>query len=624
MAKIVKTAALVVGAVALVATGVGALAAPALAGTVTVAGVSTGALLAASAALSVTGTLLTKAPAAQANDPTKWKADPFAGIPYVMGRTLVGGNIIYRRTHGGKNKYETFGTILSGAGPIQSIDTFFANRTTVAFDASGAASGTYNGRIWQRRQLGRCPETAAMQPPVDAPPGWTAASKLSGYAATLMTLAYDAKGDNTFTSEPTPAWIVHGVKVWDPRLDSTYPGGNGPCRALDESTYVWSDNMFLHALTWCLGRWQNGKRVMGLGAPLALIDVAAYVDGASIADAAGWKMGGTVYSRPDTPWNNLKLMLQAGSAVPVATGGMISCVVDAPRVSLATITDADIVGDCSLAATAPRRARINGVVPRYRSEAHDWTIVPARLVQVPQYVEEDGGERTKEVEFPLVQDVDQVTALGAYQIANARELGPGSFPLKPAWMNYRIGDCVTVHTRQIGPMKVLILDRGIEPSSGVVTYTVRSETDAKHAFALGQVGVAPPTASLAAYSPIDTAPGPGSWALQGVMLSSGSGSVPVLVITGAVEAPNAEAVVFEYRIHSPGAGEDENWIGAGFEANGITRKEIPGITMGTQYEVAVRYRVQGGDGDRLVLGPVSVAAAAPDIYDGGNAQGGIT
>lgn len=611
MAKIVKTAALVIGAVALVATGIGALAAPALAGTVTVAGVSTGTLLGVSAGLGVVGTLLTKKPNMPANDPNKWKADPFAGIPYVVGRTMTAGNIVYRRTHGNKNKYETFGTILSGAGPVQSIDTFFANRTTVRFGAGGAAIGDYNGLLWQRQQLGQCPEPDALVPPVAGAPGWTAASKLSGYAATLMTLSFDSKGKTTFTSEPTPAWILHGVKVYDPRLDSTYPGGAGACRALDETTYVWSENPFLHALTWCLGRWQNGKRVMGLGAPLALIDIAAFVEGAAIADAAGWKIGGVVYSRPDTPWNNLKLMLQAGSAVPVAVGGTISCVVDAPRVSLATITDGDIVGECSLAATASRRARINGVVPRFRSEAHDWTVVPAELVQVAEYVEQDGGERTKEVEFTLVQHVKQASTLAAYQIANARELGPGTFPLKPIWMNYRIGDCVTISTREIASMKVLILERSVDPQSGVVTYTVRSETDAKHPFALGQVGAAPPTASLPDYNPVDTAPDPASWVLSASMLTSSSSSVPALVISGSVEDGNTQAVIFDFRVYSAEADEDENWIGAGLEANTITRKEITGITAGTPYEASIRYRAQSGDGDRLILGPVTVPAAVP-------------
>lgn len=609
MAKILKTAALVVGAVALVATGVGAVGLAGLAGATTVAGVSTGTLLAVSAGLSVASALLMKKPTAPpGNDPEKWKADPFAGLPYQMGRTINAGNIVKRCVHGAKNREQTFVTIYS-LGPIRSLGPFFANKTTVTFDGSGNAIGPYHNQIFMNQQLGACPEPVAMTPPRGSPPGWTAASKLSGYAASIMTLSYNSKAKPPFTSVPTPARIPDGVFVYDPRQDSTYPGGSGPCRPGQEETYVWSECPFLHGLTWCIGRWQNGKRVAGLGASMAQIDVAMFVEGANIRDAMGWKVGGVVYTRPDTPWNVLKLILQAGGATPVPVGGSISCIINAPRISLATIRDDDVVGDCSLSATAPRRSRINGMLPRYRSEAHDWGMVPAKLVQVAEYVTADGDERTKTMDFPLVQNVDHVSQLAAYEIADSRELGPGTFPLKPKWMNYRVGDCVTIATKRISAMKVLILDREVDPAGSVVTYTIRSETDAKHPFALGQTGVAPPTASVADYAPANTAPSLDDWALSVEMVAASNGSVATLVITGTVGAPNADAVLFDYRTYAPGADDEANWIGAGLEGSSVTRKDIAAISAGVEYEVSVRYRVKGGDGDRLILGPVTVDPA---------------
>src|SRR3546814_7512122 len=98
----------------------------------------------------------------------------------------------------------------------------------------------------------------------------------------------------------------------------TYPGGSGSHRALNESTYEWSDNPALHALTWALGRWENGKRTVGIGAPVANIRVSDFVEAANIADANGWTMGGVEWST-DSKWDIFKRILQAGGCWPPQT-----------------------------------------------------------------------------------------------------------------------------------------------------------------------------------------------------------------------------------------------------------------------------------------------------------------
>lgn len=615
--KAVKTAVIVVGVAALVATGVGAAAGFGIAagvsqlalGAAALTGVSasvfTAALVgaAAFAAGSVLTAMVPKPPAGGSQ--TKWKADPYAGLPYVMGRTLVSGNIIYRRSHGSDNKYQTFVTVLSIC-TAASIDATFFNNKQYFFDASGnSMTDPHVNIIYQRTQLGRCPEPGALTSPRGNPPGWTAAHKLSGMPAVLNTFIYDNKGGGQLTTEPAGAWIGHWAKVYDPVLDSTYPGGSGPCRALQEDTYVWSDDPHLHGLTWCLGRFQNGRRVAGIGAPIASIDIASFVEGRNLNKARGWTLGGQVTTRPDTPWNSLTAMLQAGGARPVLIGGMISCINRAPRVSLATITRDDIVGDCTFSGTQPRRSRINGVIPTYRSEAHDWQMVPAKPVSVPEYVAQDGDERTKEIVYSLVQDVHQASQLAAYDVCDAREAGPGTVPLKPWWLNYRIGDCVTFEPEEGWSTKVMITGSAIEPSSGVVTCEIRTETDGKHDFALGRTGTPPETASIS-YDRGAPQPLVDDWTLSGVTLSAGGSSIPALRVTGGASSGTIEQVIFEFRPFS-GTG-DAPWIGAGVEAGAITRKEISGVTPGTAYEVAISYRVRGVVGERLVLGPVSAGA----------------
>lgn len=434
---------------------------------------------------------------------TQFMADPSAGIPYAIGRTGIAGNIVHQGSYGGTdNPYQSFVIVWSGGGPHDSFEQFYVDKVATDF-SSGNAVGNFHNFMWLDTQLGECPESSALTVPTGTLGGWDSSSKLSGDAAGLWTLKVDPKGKKYPNGVPKPLMVGKWAKIYDPRLDSTYPGGSGSHRALDEDTYEWSDNPWLHALTWALGRWENGKRVLGVGVPIGSIDVAAYVEAANIADVNAWKAGGVVYSTDDK-WAVMKSMCQAGGGEPMRLGALLSCFVNTPRVSLATITADDLAdGDISVTAMQPRRDRINGVISRWRSEEHDWEIISSDPVHVDDYVTEDGGERTREVEFPLVQDKDQVAQLGMYEVVNAREFGPISLPLKPYWIGYKPGDCLTIDIPETGMegQDVIVMGRNFDPATGAVTPTMRSETTAKHAFALGQTGTAPPTPSLS--SPTD-------------------------------------------------------------------------------------------------------------------------
>lgn len=627
--KVLKIAAIVVTAAVLVSTGIGVAAGFSVAASFASTMGSAAALLGSSAlatsvvlgAAAITASTVMEAlfpKPSMGGSQTKWKADPYAGLPYVMGRTLVAGNIVAKLLRGASNAFLGMTTVLS-IGPIHAYEASYMNKTTMTWmvrdplspDGVAEASNGFRGYVWEQRTLGLCPEAYAPGATEEFA-GWTSDNKLSGLASVFNVFWYNSRDSNTLTSVPSPAWLIEGVLVYDPRQDSTYPGGSGPCRALDESTYVYSENPHLHALTWCLGRWQNGRRVAGLGAPVNRINVASFVEGANLDDARGWKLGGQVYTRPDTPWNSLKAMLQAGGSQPAQPGGIITAINRAPRVSLDTITSADIIGKCTFAGTQKRRTRLNGIIPQYRSEAHDWEMVSAQLVQVAAYVTADGGERTKEISYPLVQNVNQVAQLATYDICDAREAGPGSIPLKTAWMNYAIGDCVTFQPEPGWSIKVIVTGRHINPSDGSITYTVKGETDSKHAFALSQTGIAPPIASLSYDTSI---PAPGAdWSLSGSTLTSSGGSVAALVVTGAVAPDNVEAVAFDYRVYAAGLGDEDGWLAASLEAPNITAKEITSVTPDTQYQASVRYRVRGLLGPRTIYGPATSGQTFPAGY----------
>lgn len=202
----------------------------------------------------------------------------------------------------------------------------------------------------------------------------------------------------------------------------------------------------------------------------------------------------------------------------------------------------------------------------------------------------------------------QIAQLARYDIENAREFGPVTLPLKLRWIGYKPGDCLAVEVAELGlnGQALLLTNRSLDPATGVVTLTAMSETAGKHPFALGQVSAPPPTPGVTG-DDLNTVPAPeaDAWEAVGSVLAAGGVAVPAIVVTGAADNLNAEAVLFEYQ-----ADGTSGWTSAGLEPATATRKEIASVTAGTPYLMAVSYRVRGVIGARRVLGPVITGAYA--------------
>ena len=645
MAKALKTAALVVGAVALVATGIGAAAGVGIglgltAGTLgTIASVAAIAGV-ASGVLSVAAGLTAKKPVAQATgSQTQFAADPDAGIPLAIGRTGTAGNIVARlgwdTRDAGDNDRQTFVSVLS-LGPVKEIEPALGvDRVPVYFDGQGRAIGGFAGFMWRTTQVGLLASAAlTFGAGAGSPPVWGAQHGLSGKAATTWTLRFDTKSKLYQNGVPAPMNVVKGAFCYDPRKDSTYPGGSGPHRMADPAdraaydaavaTWEFSECPFLNGLRFVHGYWQrdmanpasNWQRVMGMGAPLAGIDLASFVEGANVADANGWKAGGVIYSGDDK-WASLKVILQAGMGEPLALGAKISCLVNAPKVSLATITEDDVVGECSVGATQPRRDRVNTITPKFRLEENGWQLLPGAPISVAEHVVADRGKRSRAQEYRMIQSASQAGTAVRYDIENAREFGPIVLPCKLFWMGYKPGDCVTANLPEVGlnGQPILLLNRGLAASSGIVTLTARSETPGKHAFALGQTATPPPTPGVtgATIVPVPTID---AWVVTGGSIAADGVTLASLTITGAVTASAIDGVIFDYRPFVSGQADEAGWLAAGTEAVDVTRKVITGVRDLAPYEVSVRYSARGFTSGRCLIGPVTTGAATVSWGDG--------
>lgn len=435
-------------------------------------------------------------------------------IPYAMGRTYLGGNMIYDKSTNGPDNYDRVQIMVySSCGPIDSFESFLFDYNVQGFSGadfmtSRVATGFYGadgGYAWLNCRKGECPDTALTAHPGRAAfEEWTTNHKLSGYAAAALTMEFDEDGKRWASGIPQHGMIAKWVKVYDPRLDSTYPGGSGTQRWDDETTWAWSANPGLHGLAYARGRYRGSVtpkvKIVGAGIPKEAIDIAAFVELANLCDANGWVIGGAVYEGLDfSKWQNLKRILIAGGAEPVWVGGLLTLRINQPVTSLTTITVDDLADqEVQIRTMKPWRDKYNTIIPRYRSEANRWEYVQSAAVTSSTYTTEDGEVKSTEIQYDLVQNKDQASELAAYDLVNGREFGPIQLACKPRMIEYRPGEGVTVNLPEAGLVNQLcvIIGRRVDPLAGVVYLTLNSETTAKHAFALGQTGTAPPSPTL--------------------------------------------------------------------------------------------------------------------------------
>lgn len=535
------------------------------------------------------------------------KLDVQAPVPIAYGRTATGGYITYQDSYGSKNKFLALVAVLS-AGPVAGIDAHFANDARVYYSGNpvsttalstgiGDGSKLYRNKLRQRYQLGDAPAsqtiTQASGQPLPGSPG-----KLSALAHSILVHEYDQ--DAFPQGVPKNLWVLRGVKVYDPRKDSTYPGGSGAHRLTNPATWEYSENPYLAALDWTLGRWWNGKKQYGIGARYEEVDVGAFVAGANIADANGWKIGGVVVTSDDK-FAVLATLLQSGGGVPVARGAQISCSANAPKPSVFTIESSDLIGEVEIMNSTSWRDRANTVVPSYREETQLWEIVAGEEVGSSVYVDEDGGEKkTIEVEYPLVQQAAQAHQLATYELCNSREFLTFNLTCRVRCLNVRVGDAVTVNIPEVAAIskKCVVAAREFNLSDLTVTLSLKSETDAKHAFALGQTQVAPPAPALNGYNPSNPgAPASTAWSVAGTELTKDGTKIPAIVIAGENDDPNTASIIVQYR--PTGSSEWRDWGSFPRDTKVI---ELTAVTAQTGYEVAIRHlTVRGVLSDPLLL-----------------------
>lgn len=485
--------------------------------------------IAAGAAMvaSVGGSLLAEKPPAATGAVNQILIGANQPRPYLIGETYYGGNRVHQEGFGGKvskvnNPYLLLVDVYSGAGPVGGLVMPYLDFVPVTLNGN-AATGYAANHLYVYRQSGLSPEPQALSTHWSGAQGWSAQHKLSSYAALSWCLRFDEDGKRFAAGVPQTGATWRGVLAYDPRRDSTYPGGSGPHRWADpadrvafaaaKKTWEWTRCPGLHGLRYALGTWDRDesrvdaayRKTFGIGIPIDGIRVADFVALANVCDANGWHVDGVIVE-PAERDDNLKNILSAGGAERCWVGGKLGLKLSAPRVPLDTITEYDLANDdVEVGAMQGWESRLNTIIPKYRSPDHKWEYVPSEPVTIASYLAEDGEEKVEEVQYNLVQSKDQAAQLAAYALLDARELGEIVLNCKPRLRRYGAGDLLIVHLPDDGLVQqpCVILKRTVDPVAMTVELILRGETAAKHDFALGRTGTAPATPRLTGGDALD-------------------------------------------------------------------------------------------------------------------------
>lgn len=511
------------GTIGRIAGAVGAIALAA--GTLGVGGIGTAALLtkigtiasvASAAALTGSQLLAKKPPILGSVSNITIGADQPS--PYMMGESYSGGRMVHKTGYGPeidkvKNPYLAMSVVYSVGGPIAGFQTFYADFQPLNFSGD-EATGYFNDILYRQSSIGAALQTTALSGPWGAIPQWGADAKLSGKAHVLWSARWDAKNGKYTSGLPQLGVLARGVLTWDPRADSTYPGGSGSQRWADpknraafdaaKATWVYTKRAGLHGLRYALGTWErdmssptsNYVLTFGIGLPLDQIIVEDFVELENICDLNGWEVAGTI-EEPGDKWANLKRILETGGAEPCWKGGRLGVKVTAPRVAVDTIRRTDLAGPIRAQGCTAWRDRINTVIPQYTSPDHKWQLQSLDKITVPALVAEDGEEKPRAEAFQLVKIPSQAAQLAAYRLYDSREFGPVEIPILPRLRHYRGGDRLTIEQEIVDELglphgDVIVLQRSFDPGPMTGVLTVMGDTSSKHAAALAQTGFGPP------------------------------------------------------------------------------------------------------------------------------------
>lgn len=273
---------------------------------------------------------------------------------------------------------------------------------------------------------------------------WKNSMFLPGCAYAIVQAWYSNRG--IWTGMPTFRFVVRGAKVYDPRKDSTVPGGSGPQRRNNQNTWAFSKNPKVIQYNTHIGfRW-NGDHVWGGQAEASRLPLEYWFAAMNACDENITKKNGDTINRyemgaeislDDRPIEIIREIDKSCDGFTTEYGGTYKTWAGGPGLAVGTITDDDflITEDMESNLFQGRESTYNTVYASYPEPKQQWEAKDAPRYQNADALAEDGEELPLNLTLPFVSESNQVQRLGRSAIKDSRRQVTHGGALPPrAWV----------------------------------------------------------------------------------------------------------------------------------------------------------------------------------------------
>lgn len=566
----------------------------------------------------------------------------------LLGECAHAGSLMDGFNYGGKNGTDWEMVIIAVADHrCHSLPGYYVNDKYVAHAGNGVFVPGYQNqlKVWflpgtkdqalPAELLANCPYLSD-----GVTRSWTAADNCAGIALFIATYKADkgsAKNPVWSAGRPQFLPVVKGAYLYDPRKDSTVPGGSGAHRWDAPSTWEWSDNLAIGRYNWLRGFYACdrvdqpdmllvGRGLSAIEAPPERVFAAANLCDEIAEDGeARWRISAVIYST-ERFIETEEAFAAACAGYLVQREGGVEIVPGHAQSVVAEITDADLLIDAPVEYERERGDRdsewVNTVVGRYVEPSMKWGDHAAPVRRIVSDVTADGKPREATLSLQFCSKVNQAQYAAEYKRRLGRLTATATVPLGPRFMGLEEGDWIGwTSTRRWGGRKVFRVESWSFDKTRKSKRVLREISSSIY----GTVDLYVDKAVANQPEPPDytAPPDDEAWGLEAIMVTGDGTQIPTLRFSGAIEDDGVAAILFDYAVGSaePGADNDAAWTSAGSGYPATTQFDVSGLAAGTTYWGAVSYIVGETRSDRLVLGPVFMPSLSSSgrilLEDGG-------